>query len=420
MSKSSSRRNAQWSSSCRSLQFQECESSRSSNPCTLKSSKHVSTTLVLWRWTLCKVRDVALVVGLRALVTPPELIVSHKFGMLGASICEVKQNTTRKCSVRTSKQSQHMQKCMFGMEMGHAGLPLSSLPGECHWKVPPSFSSSSLGQFPCTVSLRTSRLAVSNLDTCEAICNWTPRFTTATCDFAKGEPTFPTILWGGLPSRHKWWLTYFDSLGPELTIKWPLLPSLFLQTGTQITTTFTCSWVHVSVQFHYYQINSPERQITCGSMAFSSNSSTGPFTLTKKNRCCTKAPCRPWDHKCLMWRHEQGCSPAMRRRWRWCPPWSATGKRLGCSFLPDQWSLLGYICFLVRQDDGRLPAGRCWESLRDESRRPSFGPNALVRKTREGCNCLSKKPPTKKAVTRCRAVSTQGSRQVCLSCCPKC
>ena len=40
--------------------------------------------------------------------------------------------------------------------------------------------------------------------------------------------------------------------------KWPTK----LQTGIGITTTFTCGWVRVSVQFHYYQVNSPEWRIT--------------------------------------------------------------------------------------------------------------------------------------------------------------
>ena len=66
-----------------------------------------------------------------------------------------------------------------------------------------------------------------------------------------------------VPSSHKWWLAYLALWGPDLDIKWPLpLPFLFLQTGIRITTTFTCGWVRVSVQFHYYQLNSPERRST--------------------------------------------------------------------------------------------------------------------------------------------------------------
>ena len=49
--------------------------------------------------------------------------------------------------------------------------------------------------------------------------------------------------------------------GPELVTKSPL-PFLFLQVGIRITTTFTCAWVRLSVQFHYYQFDSPERRIT--------------------------------------------------------------------------------------------------------------------------------------------------------------
>ena len=96
-------------------------------------------------------------------------------------------------------------------------------------------------------------------------------------------------------------------------------------------------------------------------------------------------------------------------------------KRGGC---PRWWCVLFLSC-RWKQGQAKLPRAVCLVELmlRDESLVALFAPiisysrkvRTEFRKTREGWNCRFQKTPRTEGGDKVPAVSTQGSRQVCLS-----